>query len=149
YYKKYESVTPNFTATIKLGAQELVKETFKGRSTQAVMKDVPMAQVARAASANEIAVSREGEGTAFYVTRLTYAPDAANLSARDNGFRVERKYLPLKDSQAGAAATAFNAGDLVRVTLSLDLPKERRFVAMTDPIPAGFEPVETWFATTA
>jgi uncharacterized protein YfaS (alpha-2-macroglobulin family) len=27
--------------------------------------------------------------------------------------------------------------------------KERRFVAVTDPIPAGTEPVESWFATTA
>ena len=35
------------------------------------------------------------------------------------------------------------------MTLSLDLPKERRYVAVTDPIPAGFEPVESWFATTA
>jgi len=35
------------------------------------------------------------------------------------------------------------------VTLDFDLPKERRFVAVTDPIPAGFEPVESWFRTTA
>jgi len=35
------------------------------------------------------------------------------------------------------------------VTLTLDLSKERRFVAITDPLPAGFEPVESWFATTA
>ncbi len=37
----------------------------------------------------------------------------------------------------------------MRVTLTMDLPKERRFVAVTDPLPAGFEPVESWFATTA
>ena len=29
------------------------------------------------------------------------------------------------------------------------MTKERRFVAVTDPIPAGFEAVESWFATTA
>src|SRR4029453_6201063 len=28
-----------------------------------------------------------------------------------------------------------------------DLSKERRFVAVNDPLPAGFEPVESWFAT--
>ena len=43
----------------------------------------------------------------------------------------------------------YKAGDLVRVTLTLDLTKERRFVAATDPLPAGFEPVESWFATSA
>jgi alpha-2-macroglobulin len=37
----------------------------------------------------------------------------------------------------------------VTVTLTLDVPKERRYVAVTDPLPAGFEPVESWFVTTA
>ena len=37
----------------------------------------------------------------------------------------------------------------MRVTLTLRLTKERRFVAVTDPLPAGFEAVESWFATTA
>jgi uncharacterized protein YfaS (alpha-2-macroglobulin family) len=37
----------------------------------------------------------------------------------------------------------------VRVTLTFRLTKERRFVAVTDPLPAGFEAVESWFSTTA
>jgi len=150
YYRKYESQVPNFTATIKLGTQDLLRETFKGRSTDAATRDVPMAQLAeRASTASDLTVRRDGEGTAFYVARLTYAPDAAILTARDNGFHIQRQYVPMRDGRAGPAATSFSAGDLVRVTLSFDLPKERRFVAVTDPVPAGFEPVESWFATTA
>ncbi|PYR16096.1 MAG: hypothetical protein DMF94_29480 [Acidobacteria bacterium] len=150
YYRKYESLAPNFTATIKLGTQDLLRETFKGRSTDAATKDVPMAELARRAStASDLTVRRDGEGTAFYVARLTYAPDAAILTARDNGFHIQRQYAPMSAGRVGPAATSFGAGDLVRVTLSFDLPKERRFVAVTDPVPAGFEPVESWFATTA
>jgi alpha-2-macroglobulin len=149
YYRKYESVTPNFTATIKLGTQDLLRETFKGRSTVAATKEVPMAQLARTPPAGDLTVTRDGEGTAFYTMRLTYAPDAALLQSLDNGFRVGREYAPLRDGRAGTPGTSFSAGELVRVTLSLDLPKERRFVAVTDPLPAGFEPVESWFATTA
>src|SRR4030095_8585100 len=78
-----------------------------------------------------------------------YAPDATRLTARDNGFRIVRQYAGVRDGQTGAAAESFTAGDLIRVTLTFDLPKERRYVAVTDPIPAGFEPVESWFATTA
>jgi hypothetical protein len=150
YYRKYESQAPNFTATIKLGTQDLLRETFKGRSTDAATRDVPMAQLAqRASTAGDLTVRRDGEGTAFYVARLTYAPDAAILTARDNGFHLERQYAPMRAGRDGPPATSFSAGDLVRVTLSFDLPKERRFVAVTDPVPAGFEPVESWFATTA
>jgi hypothetical protein len=148
YYRKYESVTPDFTATALLGTKELVRETFKGRSTTSVVKEVPMAQLQQIAAA-DIAVHREGAGTAFYNARLTYAPDAATLTSRDNGFHIERKYAVLRENGDSQAAESFAAGDLIRVTLSLDLPKERRYVAVTDPIPAGFEPVESWFATTA
>ena len=148
YYRKYEGVTPDFTATVALGAKELVRETFKGRTTTSVVKEVPMAQLPHVA-ADAIAVHREGAGTAFFNARLTYAPDAATLTARDNGFHVERKYAVVREGGDAAPSDSFAAGDLIRVTLSFDLPKERRYVAVTDPIPAGFEPVESWFATTA
>jgi uncharacterized protein YfaS (alpha-2-macroglobulin family) len=147
YYRKYETVTPNFTATVKLGTEDLVHATFKGRSAEAAVKDVPMAMLAKAgATARDVTLRRDGDGTLFYATRLTYAPDAATLTARDNGFHIERTYAAAGGSAAG---TNFQAGDLVRVTLSFDLPKERRYVAVTDPVPAGFEPVESWFNTTA
>jgi len=146
YYRKYEAQTPNFTATVRLGTEDLVRATFRGRSTEATTKDVPMAMLTKETAATRaLTLRREGDGTLFYAARLTYAPDAAALTARDNGFRIERKYATVGD----AAGTSFTAGDLVRVTLSFDLPKERRYVAVTDPIPAGFEPVESWFSTTA
>src|SRR5262249_51685235 len=134
--------------TVALGARELVHETFKGRSTTAVVKDVPMPQLAQMPGA-DLAVHRDGVGTAFFNARLTDAPDAATLTARDNGFHIDRTSVVIRENAGDQAVESFAAGDLVRVTLSLDLPKERRYVAVTDPIPAGFEPVESWFATTA
>src|SRR5262249_10103694 len=73
----------------------------------------------------------------------------ASLSSRDNVFHIERSYAAAGNGRPESPSTTFTAADLVRVTLSIDIPKERRFVAVTDPLPAGFEPVETWFATTA
>ena len=63
--------------------------------------------------------------------------------------QIARRYEPYVEQGTRPASTTFQAGDLVRVTLTLRLTKERRFVAVTDPLPAGFEPVETWFDTTA
>jgi hypothetical protein len=73
------------------------------------------------------------------------------LDGLDQGFRVTRTYQPAgADAGAdGPVATTFAAGALVRVTLKLAVTKERRFVAVTDPLPAGLEAVESWFATTA
>jgi uncharacterized protein YfaS (alpha-2-macroglobulin family) len=77
--------------------------------------------------------------------RLRYAANVTHHEALDNGFHIERTYA-LADAPA---ATTFNAGDLINVTLRISNTKERRYVAVTDPIPAGTEPVEAWFATTA
>ncbi|MGE3178543.1 MAG: alpha-2-macroglobulin, partial [Vicinamibacterales bacterium] len=147
YYRQYERVTPDFTATVSLGTDELLREAFAGRSTESVVREFPIARLAQEAS-RDIVVRREGTGTAFYGVRLTYAPDG-ELPTRDNGFRIERRYAVVRDGKDGPATDSFAAGDLVRVTLAITIPKERRYVAVVDPLPAGAEPVETWFATTA
>jgi uncharacterized protein YfaS (alpha-2-macroglobulin family) len=94
--------------------------------------------------------TKSGTGTLYYSTRLRYVVDRPFHEPLDNGLHVERTYAPYQESGAAPAATSsFNAGDLVKVTLAFRLTKERRFVAVTDPLPAGFEPVESWFQTTA
>ncbi len=93
-----------------------------------------------------IAFERQGTGTLFYVMRLRYASTERKLQPLDAGFSIERTYR-LHGQEEGT--TSFKAGDLIEVTLDIRNTKERRFVAVTDPIPAGTEPVETAFATTA
>ncbi len=153
YYKRYEAETPDFRAVVRLGREELANAAFKGRSTEAVSSSVPMAKLvagAKPAEKRDLTFHREGTGTLFYAARLQYVNAAPVLTDTDMGIRVQRRYEKYVDGKpVGAAGTAFAAGDLVRVTLSFDLTKERRFVAVSDPLPAGLEPIETWFATTA
>jgi len=93
--------------------------------------------------------TRNGTGTLFYSARLRYAVDELFQDGLDRGMKIERTYAPYVEAGSRPETTSFKAGDLIRVTITLDLTKERRFVAVTDPLPAGFEPVESWFATTA
>jgi uncharacterized protein YfaS (alpha-2-macroglobulin family) len=154
YYRKYESTVPNFSAIVRLGQEELARERFEGRSTESRSKDLPLATLLPAtpsAIKRPLTFTREGAGTLFYTARLQYAVDALYQEGLNAGFRIERRYEPYVEDAATQSpeATTYKAGDLVRVTLTLRLTKERRFVAVTDPLPAGFEPVESWFATTA
>jgi uncharacterized protein YfaS (alpha-2-macroglobulin family) len=102
-----------------------------------------------AAASQPLTFTRTGEGTLFYTARVRYAIDRLFQTGLDQGMRIERAYAPYVETGTRPASTSYKAGDLVRVTLTLNLTKERRFVAVTDPLPAGFEPVESWFATTA
>lgn len=152
YYRKYESETPAFEAVVRLGSEELARERFAGRSTEAASTSVPMTDVlarGEAGSERPLTFTREGSGTLFYTARLRYAVDRPSLEGLDSGLAIQRNYAPFVEDGTRPAATTFKAGDLVRVTLTFDLTKERRYVAVTDPLPAGFEPVESWFATTA
>jgi uncharacterized protein YfaS (alpha-2-macroglobulin family) len=152
YYRTYESASPDFRAVVRLGTGDLLQREFKGRTTTAVESSLPMAKVlsqGAAGTTQPLTFSREGTGTLFYTTRLRYASDEPMLDSLDNGIRITRSYAPYIENGDRPATTSYKAGDLVRVTLSFDLTKERRYVAVTDPLPAGFEAVESWFATTA
>ena len=152
YYRRYETVVPDFTAVAMLGDQPIAREQFKGRSTASSASQLPMSRVVAAGAAGRttsLSFARDGAGTLFYTTRLRYASDQLFQQGLDTGIRIERSYAPYAEDGARPAATSYKAGDLVRVTLTLRLTKERRYVAVTDPLPAGFEPLESWFATTA
>jgi uncharacterized protein YfaS (alpha-2-macroglobulin family) len=138
YYRKYEKETPDFNAVVTLGNEALARDEFRGRSTAARSHDVPM-QTLMTKPSGEVTFDRQGTGTLFYLMRLRYIPLGLLHDAMDQGFNVTRTY----------SQKTFKAGDLIKVTLRIRNTKERRFVAVTDPIPAGTEPVESWFATTA
>ncbi|HYR27521.1 MAG TPA: MG2 domain-containing protein, partial [Thermoanaerobaculia bacterium] len=146
YYRKYESQVPDFTGTVSLGGQTIATETFKGRSTDVRTKQFSMNELLRRPGASSIVLQREGVGTMFYMMRLRYARNVLGLKPLDAGFQIERSYAI---EGTDAEKTTFKAGDLIKVTLRIRNTKERRYVAVTDPLPAGTEPVETWFATTA
>ncbi|HSP14503.1 MAG TPA: MG2 domain-containing protein [Thermoanaerobaculia bacterium] len=149
YYKKYEAQVPDFIGTATAGTQTLTREEFRGRSTEAKPKGWTMPQVLSFGAAGTqvpITFERQGTGTLFYLMRLRYASTERKLQPLDAGFSVQRTYR-LHGKKEGT--TSFTAGDLIEVTLQIRNTKERRFVAVSDPIPAGTEPVETAFQTTA
>lgn len=149
FYRKYEAETPDFVATLTAGNEQLARETFKGRSTTAKTQQLSMQQVLAKAPAGQqipLVFTRDGAGTLYYMLRLRYAANVTHHEPLDQGFRIERTYAV---RGSGTPATSFKAGDLIEITLRIRNTKERRYVAVTDPIPAGTEPVESWFATTA
>jgi uncharacterized protein YfaS (alpha-2-macroglobulin family) len=151
YYHRFETEIPDMTATVAVGARNIGNATFKGRSTISQQVRVAMPELLKIAAADalpDLAISRTGTGRVYYTARLQYVPIDPPPAA-DNGMRVERRFERFVEDGESPAATTFQAGDLVRVTLAITLPNERRFVAVTDALAGGFEAVDGWFATTA
>ena len=151
YYRRFEGEVPNMTATVALGAAPIGTATFQGRSSVSQQVNLAMPDLLRqvpAGAERELAMSRAGTGRLFYATRLQYALTTP-LPFVDQGMRVERAYSRYVENGDGPVGTAYAAGDLIRVTLTITLPQERRYVAVNDPLPGGVEAVDGWFRTTA
>src|SRR5205823_5053295 len=79
YYRKFEQEPPSFTGIAALGASELARDRFEGRSTEARVKDIPLATLTAAAApgaSRDLTFHRDGTGTLFYGARLQYAVDS-------------------------------------------------------------------------
>lgn len=112
-------------------------------------KDLGVAGQARAfvpmtaLKAGELLLAASG-GRLYYESRLAYA--VPSLPPRDEGFTLTRTYEVLEGTGGGAQVSP---GAVVRVTLRAVTPVDRYNVALVDWLPAGLEPVDTTFATTA
>jgi len=148
YAAKFEKDVPAFAATVSLGETKVLSERFEGRSTTSKKKRLTLDELRSIVKASEIPLEylKTGTGTLHYTSRLSYAIDPPTIDAVDRGFKLTRTYEALESKKA---AGSFKAGDVVRVTLTIATPKERSFVAISDPLPAGFEIVDTTLETTA
>jgi uncharacterized protein YfaS (alpha-2-macroglobulin family) len=151
YYRRYEAATPNLTARVTIDARAIGTTTFQGRTAASSHVALAMPDLLREVAAGaeaDLAIERSGTGRLFYAARLEYVPSEAPPPS-DQGLQIERRFERFVEDGTSPATTTFDAGDLIRVTLAITTPQERRFVAVTDALAAGVEAVDGWFRTTA
>jgi uncharacterized protein YfaS (alpha-2-macroglobulin family) len=143
YFRTYEGVTPDFVARLWLGQKFAGEGRFGGRTTNRVETQIPMAYLAQTPGVQNLTISKEGVGRLYYRVGMRYAPKDLSLKPADYGFTVKRVYEPIEkptDVRREADGTwVVRAGAKVRVRLSMVATTRRYHVALTDPLPAGFE----------
>lgn len=140
YAQDQEKESPDFTATALFDKKEVQRTTFKGRKPGIESSSTP---VARSPKELSLAIKKEGKGRLYYEARLAYAAQT-EPPARDEGLVVLKKISTLKGDRFPARLTA---GETYLVMLTVISPRNRRFVVVQDPIPAGCEVVQTQFET--
>jgi alpha-2-macroglobulin len=154
--KNTEGTTPDFTAAVTLGAQELTSQKFSGSSLDSFNTNVALDRLSTALpdGKGDLRLTGDGKGTLHYTTRLRYVPDFASLKPLDQGISVERSYLPYESGQTtenplSVAKTTFNEGDLVQVVVTITTAEDRRNLVIDDPLPAGLEALNTLLDSTS
>ena len=144
----------NFTATATLAGKTVANEHFSG--AHAPQRTAAVAMRALPTGDNQLALAKDGTGTLHYAVTYTYRLPGAS-PGRLNGLRVTRvvreanttPVLATMGLLAPAASLTLAQARVFDVELQIvsDHPVER--VLITDPLPAGFEAVDTSFATTS
>jgi uncharacterized protein YfaS (alpha-2-macroglobulin family) len=123
--------------SVRLGDEVLHETTLTGGALAQLR--LPLAKLTRGAT-----LLLEASEPVFYnavLYKVRPEPVAAEL---DHGFGVRREYLGL---ESGKPVSSVKVGDLVKVRVHLSTGEGRRYVAITDPLPAGFESVNSRLKT--
>ncbi len=156
YFKTYEKVTPDFVARVWLGDRFAGEHTFKGRTTEYSHIGIPMkwleAESRSKGQTQNLLLAKDGPGRLYYRVGMQYAPTDLKLPPTDQGFVVSRLYEAIDDptevKRDADGTWRVKAGAKVRVRVTMVNQSRRHHVALVDPIPAGFEPMNPALAVT-
>ena len=147
YFEVYEKTTPDFVARVWLGEQFAGEHPFHGRTTERSRIGIPLDRV----TTGHLTLAKDGPGRLYFRVGMQYAPQGLALPASDRGFVVTRAYEPIDrpdDVARVADGWRVRAGSRVRVRLTMMANARRYHVALVDPLPAGFEPMNPTLAGT-
>ena len=144
FYRRYEKEEPDFRAVVSRADESgvlspLMEEHFSGRGLMTVDKSFGFPLVFGGGEKAKIMFGRIGAGRLYYSLRLGFVPEKRDKPASE-GFELSREIRPMDGGKV------FKAGARAIVTLTVKTPQDRTFVAVNDPVPAGFEIVNTEFA---
>ena len=149
YFDTYEKATPNYTGKLWVGNAAYAEQTFAGRSNARGVSHLDWSALAPG-STHTITLQKAGPGRMYYRVGITYAPKQTELEAVDAGFVVRREYHAVDDPhdvvQTKDGHWKIKLGAKIEVVLEAVNTAPRDTVALVDPMPAGFEPVNTRLA---
>lgn len=105
--------------------------TFKGRS-----------------EARKLSLKTSGDGAVFANLSIATRPALVPIEPENRGFAIRRTYEKVEIDGSIKPAENLKVGDLILVTLDLNIPNEREtYLAIDDALPAIFEAVNPEFKT--
>jgi hypothetical protein len=90
-----------------------------------------------------------GERTLFVQVKAAMYPAQQQTKTVKQGLSIHRTYTRLKDNGKEDNAAPLRVGDLVRVTLRVDVPAPAHYFAIEDGLPANLEPMNARLKTQA
>lgn len=124
------------TVTVSRGKERELRRRLQGHETMVFRRSV------RNLDKGSLAI--EADGPVRYVVSVDEARVMKAEAPLSQGMTVSREYL---DPATARPLQKIRAGTLVHVRVTLKLEEDQHYIAVVDPLPAGFEAVNPRFAT--
>jgi uncharacterized protein YfaS (alpha-2-macroglobulin family) len=147
YARHAHEAHASYRYQIGVDGKTVFTHTVTPRSSSAETIRRPIASLHR--SGTSFTVSRlqrggsVGGGALYYVAQLHYFLRADTIRPISQGISLKRRYLNF----AGHAVTSVRAGTTLQVQLTLRTDRTLSHLALDDPIPSGFEPINQSLST--
>lgn len=150
YFAEYEKATPDFVARAWLGSRLAAEHPFKGRSVDRQHVDIALGYLSE--KPENVVLAKDGTGRLYFRIGMQYVPKDLRPPPAEHGFSVSRLYEgadnPGDVKRDRDGTWRVKLGSRVRVRVAMVAQGRRYHVALVDPIPAGFEPMNPALATT-
>lgn len=141
----------NFTAEVLLNKSQLASGSFKGVTADAVdatlsFKEAPLDSMPRGKEL-PLVFTKSGRGDLYYTASMKYAIPAEKQTARDEGICI---FTQITDVKTGEMVTGneLQSGHVYRETVYVSTTRNRSYMAVRAPVPAGCEIINAAFVTT-
>jgi uncharacterized protein YfaS (alpha-2-macroglobulin family) len=144
YLKTSKELKPNIEVQVKLNGKTVLTKEFAEADINAL---APQVVKLPAMESNDVEISVNGEGRVYWNAQAKYYSGDENRTVSGGGpMSVSREYFRLAPRES-AGVTSFaleplsgdiKPGDAIAVLVSIQA-KDRKYLLIEDPIPAGFE----------
>ncbi len=144
--KRGGELSSDFAFSASVNGRELIKGAAEGpEHLEAAAASLPIEDL-YTADPNALVISRtEGSGSLYYKAHLLVYQPAEDVRPFGKGLSLSRVYTNLGD--AGKFIQSGQAGDLIKVQLTLVLENDTHYLMVEDFIPSGAEILDTRLKT--
>ncbi|MFH0837954.1 MAG: Ig-like domain-containing protein [Patescibacteria group bacterium] len=129
----------NFITQIKVNGNTIVDQSVTGQNADKIFQKKIGAETFDIDGINDIFVKKDGTDPFYLDANLTCHLDPAKAVRVEDGLIIVRKFFEITDEGKKIPAVTFRKGKNYLSELSVAVPKDYRFVALSDTIPAGMK----------
>ena len=153
YMQQSKELSADYSWQVNLLGQQLgTGIANSGNLTQTVTMNLPVAKIPQNNNADLSFGRSDAKGKLYYSVSLRYYVPGQGIKSRSEGLAISRSYYQMANGATGdegLPVKQVNAGDLVKVRLTIVVPETSYYVQVTDPLPAGLEGVNGSLNTTS